>query len=75
MKFLIIGDIQAEDSLTFEVADYLWNKGNDIYLQSLDVDRSDAETPGLKNFGCCRHRSARVSCRKLSLPIRYPGPL
>ncbi len=48
MKFLIIGDIQAEDSLTFELADYLWNKGNEIYLQSLDADRSDAETPGLE---------------------------
>ncbi|OZI06861.1 hypothetical protein BWI93_17850 [Siphonobacter sp. BAB-5385] len=48
MKFLIIGDIQAEDSLTFDVADYLWNKGNEIYLQSLDADRSDAETPGLE---------------------------
>ncbi|WP_420155160.1 hypothetical protein [Siphonobacter sp.] len=48
MKFLIIGDIQAEDSLTFEVADYLWNKGNEIYLQSLDADRSDTGTPGLE---------------------------
>lgn len=45
MKFLIIENkIQGEEELVYEIADFLWNNGNEVFLKdtfNIDISKID----------------------------------